>query len=242
MVWAGKTGGTGQTPATSGAPTSTAPATGGKRRASVDGRAQTRLAWAERQPAQFGYARLSARLTAAGKPLQGRSVTIGIGGTLLLTPTGRDGIATVLVPPSRPLPPGAHLVTVSFRGGTTYAPSSLKLLVRVRNSRATVTTGGARRLTGPENVFSIRFDGHAVVGFLRIRAGSHLVEARRLNALGVSADRSSAWFAGTTQTGRRIVGRITRNTGAGDDLLRVWVGGRALPVVRGLDVRIQPRR
>jgi len=238
-VWTSQIG---QTAGASGSPGAAVPVANGKRRSSVDGRTPTLLTWAERQPAAFGYAGLSARLSSAGEPLPGREVTIGIGGTLLLTKTDKSGIARVLVPPSRPLPPGAHLVTVLFPGGPALAPSSLKLLVRVRNSKATITTAGARALAGSHSAFSVGSNGRSVVGFLRIRAGGRVVQARRLNALGVAADGSSAWFAGTSLNGRRLVGRVTRNAGQGDDVLRIWLGGKAFRVVRGLDVKLLRRR
>ncbi len=206
-------------------------------RQSIDRRTATRLRWAARQPAPFGYARLSARLTTGAKPLAGRQVTFRLGGLVLLTSTGRSGLASV--PLARPLPPGAHLVTVSFRGGRALAPAGLKLLVRVRNSRATISSTAARRgLAGARDGFRVSSNGRSVAGFLRVRVGTRVVQARRLNALGVSADGSSAWFAGTSQGGTRIVGRIERTASRGGDALRLWLGGKPLPLVRGLDVRI----
>ncbi len=208
----------------------------GRGRQSVDRRRATRLAWAAR-PAPFGYARVSARLMAGPKPLAGRQVTFGFGGMLLLTSTGKTGLARV--PLAHPLPPGAHLVTVSFRGSRTLAPSGLKVLVQVKNSRATITTAaGGRELAGSRGGFRVSSNGRSVAGSIRIRAGTRVVHARRLNALGVSADGRSSWFAGRSRSGMRLVGRVGLAGRKGGDTLRLWVGGKALPLVRGLDVRI----
>lgn len=201
-----------------------------------DRRIPTRVAWAAPRPAPFGYARLAARLTTGGRPLSGRQVTFVLAGTVLLTTTGRNGVAQP--PVGRPLPPGSHLVTVSFRGGPTYAPSGAKVLVRVRNSRATITTAALRSQAAARAGFTVSSNGRSVGGSLQVRAGTRVVQARRLNALGLAADRSSAWFAGATARGTRIVGRVERTPGRGGDTLRLWLGGRPLPLVRGLDVRV----
>lgn len=88
------------------------------------------------------------------------------------------------------------------------------------------------------NGFFVRFDGRAVTGWLRVRAGGRLVRARRLTALGVAANGRSAWFAGIAANGARIVGSIERPSPRRGSVLRLRLAGRLLPPVRGLDVRI----
>ncbi len=204
----------------------------------LDRRTRTKLVWAAPRPAPYGFARLAARLTADGRPLRGRQVTFSVGGTLLLTTTGKTGIAQAAL--ARPFAPGAHPVSVTFRGTSAQSPSALKVLVRVRNSKATITTAGnGRTLTAVANGFRVSSDGRSVAGSLRVRTGGRVIAARRLNALGVSRDGRFAWFAGVTPGGGRVVGKVDRTTRKGGDVLRLWVGGKALPKVQGLDVRLR---
>jgi len=138
-----------------------------------------------------------------------------------------------------PLPPGAHVLTASFQGDTAHQPAGLKQLLRVTNSRASIWSGEARREpSGLQNGFFVRFDGGSVTGWLRVRVGGRLVLARRLNALGVAADGTSAWFAGVTGNGARIVGNVEQASRRRGGVLRLRLAGRQLPPVRGLDMKI----
>jgi hypothetical protein len=214
-----------------------AAAQGGTR--AVDRRAATRLRWLGRQPSPFGFARLAVRLTRDGRPLRGQQVTFGLAGSLLLTTTGADGVATIRA--ATPLSPCSHLVSASFRGSRELAPAGLKTLVRVVNSRATLATAGASRaLTSVGASFRARFDGRRLAGFVRARAGGRLVVARRLSAFGVSPDGRSAWLAGRTTTGARLLARVQLGP-RGKATLQLWVRGRPLPRLRGLDVALTRR-
>jgi hypothetical protein len=202
-----------------------------------DRRIATRLAWAAARPAAFGFARLEARLMVGDQPLAGRQVTFGFDDTLLLTTTGKHGLARV--PVARPLPPGAHVVNVTYRGNRTHSPSAIKVLLRVKNSRATISTVREKRqLTSTVDGLYVRSNGRSVAGSVLVRAGGKVVRARRLNALGIAADARVAWFAGVTRNGKRFVGKIETRDRKGGDVLRLWLAGRPLRAVRGLDVRI----
>lgn len=245
MAWA-PAAGAGATPGTrSGnapAPRVQAPRAGrrGAERV-VDARRPTALVWAARKPAPFGYARIAAKLRIGKRPLAGRYVSFAIGRSLLLTRTGRTGVARVTLP--TPLGPGAHVVTASFRGDKTHQPAAVKVLVRVVNSRATVSTQAARQQQARARLsLLVSSDGRKVDGALRLRVGERLVRARRLTALGVALDGRSAWFAGRTSSGSRLLGHATRAARGEPSVVRLWVAGRALPAVRGLELAIRRAR
>lgn len=204
-------------------------------------KAATRLRWTALRPAPFGFARLGVQLLSRGKGLGGRTVTFSLRRDVFVTTTTARGIARTGVTP--PLRPGRHLVTASFRGDPRHRPTGLKVLLSVQNSRASVATLTPQRApSATRNAFSIRFDGRSLVGSLRIRTAGRLVEARRMTALGVSRNRGSAWFAARTTTGRSLVGHVERRAKRGADMLHVWLDGRQLRSVRGLDVAIVSRR
>jgi hypothetical protein len=210
------------------------------RQGKQDNRTPTRVVWAARHPAAFGYAELAARLLSGKRPLAGRQVTFAFAGSLIVTTTGKNGVARA--PVAQPLPPGAHVVTVSYRGSPTLGTSGVKVLLRVRNSRATVATVSALRQTASvRGGFRVSSNGRVVSGSLQLRAGGRLIRTRRLNALGVAGNRRSAWFAGVTRDGVRLVGKVERTAGTGGDVLRLWLGGRPLRAVRGLDIRVLRR-
>jgi hypothetical protein len=217
--------------------TTSPPAVGEEKSKSVDGRIPMRLVWAAPNPAPFGYARLAVRLTDGRRGLAGRYLSFGVGESIVVARTGKGGLARASVAP--PLPPGAHVLTTSFQGDTAHQPTGLKQLLRVTNSRASIWSGEpGRKPSGLQNGFFVRFDGGSVTGWLRVRVGGRLVQARRLNALGVAADGTSAWFAGVAGNGARIVGNVERASRRRGGVLRLRLAGRQLPPVRGLDMKI----
>jgi uncharacterized delta-60 repeat protein len=62
------------------------------------------------------------RLTIAGVPVAGRTVTISVGGVSQLGTTGSDGSVTVRLPVATA--PGTYQITASFAGDDVYQPSS----------------------------------------------------------------------------------------------------------------------
>jgi hypothetical protein len=144
---------------------------------------------------------------------------------------------------SPPLRPGAHVVTASFRGDPGHRPASQKVLLRVLNSKAVVSSRSpARAPASVADSVTVRFDGRKVSGSLRVRAGGRLVRSTRLSALGVSPNRRTAWFSGRSVTGVSVLGKIELGAGGRSDALRLWLNGRQLRTVRTLDLRIgRPR-
>jgi hypothetical protein len=146
-------------------------------------------------------------------------------------------------PLGSPLRPGAHVVTASFRGDAGHRPAAVKVLLHVRNTRATVSSRApARSPAGRKDALHVRFDGRRVLGSLRVRTSGRLIVTRRLTALGVAPDRRTAWFAGIARTGAPVVGKVDLGRRGRADMLRLWVNGTQLRTVRTLDLRIVPRR
>ena len=209
------------------------------RLAGADGRTPSRIVWTTRNPVPFGFARLSARVSSGGRRLAGRSVSFEVGKQVYVATTDRSGTAST--PPAPPLRPGPHVVTASFRGDRGHRPASVKVLLRVRNTRALVSSRTPARATASVRPgLTVGFDGRRVTGVLRVRAGGRSITSRRLTALGVSPDRRTAWFGGLTVGGVSVLGKVELGR-AGRDVLRLWVNGRQLRAVRGLDLRIAAR-
>ena len=227
------------TPANAGTssptPTPVASTTPARKR-NVDRRARTRITWTARNPTPYGYGRLAVRIRSGLRPLARRYVSFRVGGAVIVVSTDRSGSAAL--EPSSPLMPGAHLVTASFAGDPAHQPAAVKVLVRVVNSRGIVATGSMRQQQGSAGrvEIDVRSNGRAVEGSLVARVGSRTVRARRLHALGIDAHAASAWFAGQTVDGSRLVVNVL--TRKGRSVVRLWVGGTQLPSIRGLRVRV----
>lgn len=211
---------------------------GGKTLTGADGRKPTRIAWTGRNPARFGFARFAARLTSPGAGrLRSRSVTFTLLRQVYVATTGHTGVASTTIAP--PLRPGAHVVTASFRGDAGHWPASAKVLMRVINSKAVVSSRApARAPASVGDSVAVRFDGRAVSGSLHVRAGGRVVRSTRLTALGVSPNRRTAWFSGRSVTGVPLLGKIELGSPGRRDELRLWLNGRQLRTVRTLDLRI----
>lgn len=210
------------------------------RLAGADARTPTRIAWTTRNPVPFGFARLAARVSSGGRRLAGRSVSFEVGKQVYVATTARSGVAST--PPAPPLRPGAHVVTATFRGDRKHRPASVKVLLRVRNTRGLVSSHPPGR--SPASIrpgLSVGFDGRRVTGLLQVRAGGRSITSRRLTALGVSPDRRSAWFGGLTVRGVSVLGKVELGGRGRPDVLRLWVNGRQLRAVRRLDLRISRR-
>jgi hypothetical protein len=133
-------------------------------------------------------------------------------------------------------------VTASFRGDPDHKPTGLKVLLRVVNSRASVSNVSARRAPASvRNGFNVRSNGRKVEGSLRIRVRGRLVEVRRITALGISRNGKSAWFEGRARGGGRLVANALVRGRRRGDVLRLWLAGRELRPVR-LDLTIVRRK
>lgn len=218
-----------------GAATPVAPASGARDR-NVDGRLRSRVVWTARNPTPFGYARLAVRLRTGSRPLARRYVSFSVGGAVVVASTNRSGHAAVKLP--SPLLPGAHVVSATFAGDKTHQPAAVKVLVRVVNSRGTMATGSLRQQqgSGGRAELSVRSNGRTVEGSFVVRVRSRTVKARRLDAFGVDRRATSAWLAGRTVDGSRLIVNVV--THRGRSVVRLWVGGTQLPSIRGLRVRV----
>jgi hypothetical protein len=194
------------------------------------------MVWTARNPTPFGYARLAVRLRRGSRPLARRYVSFSIAGAVVVASTDRGGRAAVKLP--SPLLPGAHVVSATFAGDKTHQPAAVKVLVRVVNSRGTMATGSVRQQQGSRGraELSVRSNGRTVEGSLVVRVRSRTVTARRLDAFGVDARARSAWLAGRTVDGSRLIVNVV--TQRGRSVVRLWVGGTQLPSIRGLRVRV----
>jgi hypothetical protein len=206
---------------------------------SLADRAATRIVWTAPRPVPYGFARLAIRLRSQGRYLPRRTVTFTIGRDTFVTTTTSRGLAWTPIAP--PLRPGAHVVTASFRGDPQHKPSGVKVLLRVINSRASVSNQAARRATtSVRNGFHVSSNGRTVEGSLRIRVGNRVIVCRRLTALGISRNGRSAWFEGRVPGGGRLVANALVRGGRAD-VLRLWLAGRQLRPVR-LDLTIVRRK
>ena len=180
----------------------------------------------------YGFVRLGARLTVAGRPAAGRKVTIVAGGAVSSATTDADGVATM--PASPPLAAGAWTAFVSFLGDPEVRPASTEADVHVVNTRARVA--GAAKL--PPNgrargSFRISSDGASVKGRLRFRGSGLDLRASRITALGIGKLGRSAWFTGFNRNGQRFWANAEDNDHYGQpDRFRLWVG-RSLRVAAG---------
>ena len=216
-------------------PTPVASTTGARVR-DVDHRVRTRITWTARNPTPFGSGRLAVRVRDGSRPLARRYVSFRVGGSVIVASTDRSGRAALKL--SSPLMPGAHLVTASFAGDPAHQPAAVKVLVRIVNSRGIVVTGDKRQQQGSTGRadLDVRSNGRTVEGSFVARVGSRTVRARRLSALGIDAHAASAWFAGRTVDGSRLVVNVV--TRKGRSVVRLWVGGTQLPSIRGVRVRV----
>jgi hypothetical protein len=91
---------------------------------------------------------VSARLTADGQPLAGRTVTLGLGGTARLAVTGADGTASAAL--SLVVLPGSYSLTASFPGETGIAAASASAPFTVAPAPTTLTITTVPPVVGAE--------------------------------------------------------------------------------------------
>jgi hypothetical protein len=193
----------------------------------------------------FGFVTLRGRLSAEGRPVAGKDITIVAGGAAYSATTDARGVATVVAP--RPLPVGDWTVQVSFPGDREVRPAAARARVGVYNTRASVASAGkfrpGKRSSGS---FRVTYNGRRVKGSVRFRAPGLNLRAKRFTALGVGKRGRVAWFTGFNRKGKRFLAYAEDNgRGGRRDRLRLWVGESTRIAARKLrsgNVKITMRR
>ena len=192
----------------------------------------------------FGFVTLRARLSAEGRPVVGKDVTIVAGGAAYAATTDARGVATVAAP--RPLPVGDWNVQVRFAGDPEVRPASAHARVGVYNTRASVAGAGVLRPGKRTNgSFRVTSNGRKVKGTVRFRAPGLNLRANRFTALGVGKRGRAAWFTGFNRKGKRFLAYAEDNSRRGKrDRFRLWVGSTRIAArkLRSGDVRITTQR
>jgi hypothetical protein len=208
-----------------GAPAAASTANGGGGHQAQSGRRRTLIRYTGTRIGPFGFVVLRARLTRAvdGKPLARRKIVFRIGGRRAVTRSDRRGTATA--PKGLPLSLGGNYLRVRFAGDRLYRAAWAKLKINVRNSPATVRTKGSLRLPhGAYAAFRVRSAGRQVRGTFRFKSAAVVVDAARLDALGLGPGRRSAWFAGRGTRGATFFAFV-RKLRHGGVRFQVWVSG-----------------
>lgn len=207
--------------------------------------AQAKLEYSGTRRGPFGFVTLRGRLSAEGRPVAGKEVTIVAGGAVYYATTDGDGVATVLA--SLPLSVGNWSVQARFLGDPEVRPASARAQVEVFNTRGSVASAGklrpGARSTGS---FRVSYNGRKVKGRVRVRAPGLNLRAHRFTALGVGKHGRAAWFTGFNRKGKRFWAYAEDNGRRGRrDRFRLWVGESpriAAGRLRSGNVRITTRR
>jgi hypothetical protein len=180
----------------------------------------------------FGFVTLGGRLTADGRPVAGKRISILAGGRAYSATTNANGVATVSASP--PVPLGNWNIRVSFLGDPEVRPAASAAEVRIVNSRASVASTRelvtAKRSTGS---FRVSYDGRRVKGRVRFQAPGLKLRASRVSALGVNKRGNAAWFSGFNRSGKRFLAHAEDNEHRGRrDRFRLWIGD-SVRIARG---------
>jgi probable HAF family extracellular repeat protein len=172
---------------------------------------------------EYGFAGATAVLADAVDPgtasLGGRTVVFRLDGRDLTAQTDTTGRARL--PFDTPLAPGAHTVSASFGEdalylGATAAQTSFTVVA------ATGKVTGGVTVTGGAATFVANADGKTLKG--ELSWGDY--HATQITAMGVAADRKSAWFAGVAADGRTFVAYVEDNGEPSTrDVFRLWIAG-----------------
>jgi hypothetical protein len=193
----------------------------------------------------FGFVTLRSRLSAEGRPVAGKGISIIAGGRRYAATTNANGVATVSA--GLPVPLGKWNIRASFPGDPAVRPAVSEAIVRVVNTRARVTSTrdlvASRRSTGS---FRVSYDGRSVKGRVRVQAPGLKLRAGRVTALGVNKRGNAAWFAGFSRSGTRFLAYAEDNSRRGRrDRFRLWIGDSARVApgkLRSGNVKITTRR
>jgi hypothetical protein len=204
---------------------------------------QSTLEYSGTRRGPFGFVALRGRLSAGGRPVAGKKVTIVAGRATYSATTNAGGVATVLASP--PVPVGNWSVRATFLGDPLVRPASALAQVAVFNTRASVASTGRLR-TGERSTgaFRVSYNGRKVRGRVRFRAPGLDLRANRFTALGVGQRGRSAWFTGFNRKGQRFWAHAVDNARRGrHDRFRLWVGDspRIAGRVRSGNVNITTR-
>lgn len=200
----------------------------------------TTLTYTGDQVAPFGFVDLTAVLTddvdANTSALAGREVVFTIGDAHYRAVADAEGVVTVDEPVL--VPPGEHDVTLRFAGDLHYLASGDDTTLLVDNTTGLVTGGGLQPDGASNAGFNVQSDGMHVHGELQFAAWPHDLHVHDMTALGIDADRTEAWFAGTAVDGSAIVVHVVDagEPGAADEF-RLWRDGELMtgdgPLRRG---------
>jgi len=194
---------------------------------------ETTLVYNGETTAVFGFGSiLSAKLSdavVAAAPIGGRTITFTVNAVNYTGTTAISGQTNnVTLNPFPPLMPGTYTITVNFAGDSHYLPSSTTATLTVTNTvGCKVTAGTLRSANNGRGGFNVQADGPtAIKGELQFQNDSLNFHAPTMTALGCSADRTKAWFAGVGRDGKNFVAYVEDNGEPGrDDIFKIWVNG-----------------
>jgi protocatechuate 3,4-dioxygenase beta subunit len=150
------------------------------------------------------------------------NTTITIGNILWFV----DGEAAAGGVSPRTAMPGAHVVTARFPGDPRYAESVATCQLTVTNSLGKVTGGGRTPTDGRGGFNAINDPVEGMSGELQFQTELTKFHAHRITALGISADKTEAWFAGVGDHGRAFVAGLKDMGEPGvDDVMTLWIAG-----------------
>jgi len=158
--------------------------------------------------------------------LGGRSLTFRLGESVLgSVTTDEAGRGQVHNPPL--LMPGTHTVTVSFEEDSHYTASQASCTLTIINSSGKITAGTLRMADEARGGFNVQLDDLGQLkGELQFHKGPASFHAHTLTALGISADKRKAWFAGVGQDGVTFTAYVEDNgEPGGEDVFKLWLGG-----------------
>jgi Concanavalin A-like lectin/glucanases superfamily/PKD domain len=164
--------------------------------------------------------RLADSVDPATASLGGHRLTFSVGGSDL--PSDSDAAGRAFVELALPLDAGAHDLAIALAGDDAfYSASPVQATVRVEDTRGGAV-GALEFPSGARVALVVASDGNLVRGFLLWRApdGSTL-SVPNLTAYG--GDGTTAWFAGTTAAGARVVVNVVERVGP--ERLSLWVNG-----------------
>lgn len=123
--------------------------------------------------------------------------------------------------------PGTHSVRATFSDNSLYTGSTANCVLTVVNTSAgKVTGGGMRTANNGRGGFNAQSDTTGLKGDMQFQNDTISYHAQTITALGISADKTKAWFAGTATNGTTFVAYVEDNGEPGaTDLWKIWVAG-----------------
>jgi streptogramin lyase len=177
----------------------------------------------------FGFAatlsaQLSDAVNTATAQLAGQTVTFTVDGQSITALTDTSGVATTMAPAL--LMPGTYTVVVDFAEGSHYLASSATGTLTVGNSTGKITAGTLRSPAGGSGGFNVHSDAEGLKGQVQYQNGAVKFHASTITAVGISVDRTKAWFTGTGKSGESFVAYVEDNGEPGrNDKFQLWIDG-----------------